>query len=239
MRSSALPTAETKAHSVQRMFGAIAHRYDLLNHLLSLNRDRFWRAYAVDRLLEGSPEGRILDACAGTLDLAVELGRRPSFRGLVMAADFSLPMLLAGLKKRTGLPIQVVCSDALQQPLADACLDGAMVAFGVRNLASLDAGLAELARVLKPGGTLVILEFTTPSRRPFRALYSLYLHGILPRVGKFLSGHSSAYSYLPASVQEFPPPSRLADQIGAAGFHNVRWKTLTLGIVAVHTATRH
>jgi demethylmenaquinone methyltransferase/2-methoxy-6-polyprenyl-1,4-benzoquinol methylase len=239
MKTTSLPPPENKARSVRQMFGAIAPRYDLLNHLLSLNRDRAWRTHAVNRLLAGSPaDGRFLDACAGTLDLAVELASRPSFRGLVLATDFSLPMLRAGLEKRRQLHIQVCCSDALQQPVADASFDGAMVAFGVRNLASLSTGLVELARVLKPGARLVILEFTTPSQQPFRALYLLYFRRILPLVGRFLSGHSSAYSYLPASVLEFPAPHGLAEQLTRAGFRAVHWTTLTLGIVSVHSATR-
>ena len=151
MVGSPLPPADTKATEVRRMFGAIAHRYDFLNHLLSLNRDRAWRRRAVDRLLQGAPsDGVYLDACAGTFDLAVELASRPGFSGQVLGFDFAYPMLDAGRAKLRGRRILPACADALDLPLPDASVAGAMVAFGVRNLADLDAGLRELARVVRP-----------------------------------------------------------------------------------------
>jgi demethylmenaquinone methyltransferase / 2-methoxy-6-polyprenyl-1,4-benzoquinol methylase len=239
MADAALPAAGTKASDVRRMFGAIAPRYDLLNHLLSLNRDRAWRRRAVDRLLEAMPhEGTVLDACAGTFDLAVELDGRSTFSGTVLGFDFSYPMLEAGRGKLPGRRILPACADALRLPLADASVDGAMVAFGVRNLAGLDAGLAELCRVLRPGGRLVILEFMTPQWQPFRGLYLLYFRRVLPLIGRLVSRHGSAYSYLPASVLEFPEPPELVRRMEAAGFGNVGWEALTGGIVAVHHALR-
>src|SRR5215216_425600 len=166
-----LPARAAKATEVRRMFGAIAPRYDLLNHLLSLNRDRAWRRHAVDCLLEGSlASGMILDVCAGTFDLAVELAARSGFTGTVLAFDFAFAMLDAGRPKLPGRSILPGCADALRLPLADASVDGAMVAFGVRNLSDLDAGLCELARVIRPAGRVVILEFMTPDWQPFRAL---------------------------------------------------------------------
>src|SRR5690606_33560512 len=167
--------AEEKAAAVRRMFGAIAPRYDLLNHLLSLNIDRRWRRRTVDWLLADlEPDGTFLDACAGTLDLALELAGRRGFRGQVIASDFSLPMLERGRPKIQTHAIRTACADALCLPFPDQTFDGATVGFGVRNLADLDAGLNELARVLRPGGRLVILEFTTPVRQPLRGLYLFY-----------------------------------------------------------------
>jgi demethylmenaquinone methyltransferase/2-methoxy-6-polyprenyl-1,4-benzoquinol methylase len=232
------------------MFGAIAGRYDLLNHLLSANRDKAWRRAAVDALLQGrlraAPEpGRfasgavVLDSCAGTLDLSVELARRAEFAGgTVLGFDFTFPMLLGGLGKLRGLRVLPACADAMRLPLADASVDGAMVAFGVRNVADLDVCLREFARVVRPGGRFVILEFTTPQWQPFRSLYLGYFRHVLPLVGRLVSKHGSAYSYLPASVLEFPEPDALASRMTAAGFSGVTWKALTGGIVAVHAGTR-
>lgn len=240
--SASLPPPESKAVHVRSMFGAIAHRYDFLNHLLSLNRDRAWRRRGVDVLLQGSltrrPGAVVLDSCAGTLDLSVELARRGDFRGIVLGFDFAYPMLAAGASKATSLPIAPACADALQLPLPTASCDGAMVAFGVRNLADLDAGLREFARVLRPGARLVILEFMTPQWQPFRALYLAYFRLLLPLVGRLVSKHGSAYSYLPASVLEFPEPAALKTRMEAAGFTGVTWEALTGGIVALHAGER-
>lgn len=235
MAGSPLPPVETRATEVRRMFGAIAPRYDFLNHLLSLNRDRSWRRRAVDRLIVDSPrDGVFLDACAGTLDLAVELADRPDFAGTVLAFDFAFPMLDAGRAKLHGREILPACADTLLLPLADDSVDGAMVAFGVRNLADLDAGLGEFARVIRPGGRLIILEFMTPAWQPFRAAYLLYFRHLLPLIGRVISRHDDAYSYLPASVLEFPEPAELARRLGQAGFREVGWEVMTGGIVAAH-----
>jgi demethylmenaquinone methyltransferase / 2-methoxy-6-polyprenyl-1,4-benzoquinol methylase len=238
-RSGALPSEEEKAAHVRRMFSSIAPRYDLLNHLLSLNIDRRWRERAVHRLdWQRQADGLYLDNCAGTLDLAVALARRPGFRGRVVGSDFAHPMLQAGAGKREMLPIDAVCADALRLPYPDATFDGAMVGFGVRNLADLDAGLREMARVLKPGGRLVVLEFMTPRWQPFRALYLFYFLRILPLVGRLVSRHGSAYDYLPQSVLRFPAPPELAMRMAAAGFGDVEWRSMTGGIVALHRGVR-
>ncbi|MGH7506527.1 MAG: ubiquinone/menaquinone biosynthesis methyltransferase [Longimicrobiales bacterium] len=234
-----LPPPAEKAETVRRMFGDIAPRYDLLNHLLSLNLDRRWRRAAVDRLLGGGHDaGWYLDTCAGTLDLALELANRPAFSGRIVACDFSLPMLARGASKVAVAPVEAVCADALKLPLPDAAVRGATVGFGVRNLSSLEVGAAELARVIAPGGRLVILEFTTPRQVLFRALYLFYFRRLLPWIGRRISRHGTAYDYLPASVLAFPSPEGLAGILENAGFRDVRWRLLAGGIVAIHEAVR-
>ncbi|HSD33442.1 MAG TPA: ubiquinone/menaquinone biosynthesis methyltransferase [Gemmatimonadales bacterium] len=219
------------------MFTAIAPRYDLLNHLLSLNVDRRWRRIAVARLgWEARPDGTYLDLCAGTMDLAAVLAARPGFRGRVIGADFVVPMLARGRGKSSRAA--PVGADALALPFPAASFDGAMVGFGVRNLADLDAGLAEAGRVLKPGARFVVLEFTTPRFAPLRAAYLFYFQRVLPLIGRAVSKHTDAYSYLPESVLAFPDPDALAAGLRAAGFHDVGYELLTGGICAVHHGTR-
>jgi len=219
------------------MFAAIAPRYDFLNHLLSLNLDRRWRRAAVRRLgWESRPDGLYLDLCAGTLDLAATLAREPCFRGTVIGADFVLAMLRRGRgKARRTRP---VAADALALPFADRQFDGAMVAFGVRNLADLDAGLVEAARVLKPGARFVVLEFTTPRSAPLRALYLFYFRRVLPAIGRAVSKHRDAYTYLPESVLEFADPADVARRFASAGFDAVEYELLTGGVCAIHHGTR-
>lgn len=230
-------TGDTKRSYVRQMFTAIAPRYDFLNHLLSLNVDRWWRRRAVRTLgWERRPAGCYLDLCAGTLDLAAALIRRPRFQGRVIGADFAVPMLTRGRRKAP--QVRAVGADALCLPFADGTFDGAMVAFGIRNLTDVDAGLREAARILRPGARLVVLEFTTPRFPPFRAAYLLYFRKVLPWIGRAVSGHASAYAYLPASVMEFPGTRELAERIQRAGFEGVRFTSLTGGVAAVHWGTR-
>ena len=230
--------AEKRAY-VRRIFSEIAPRYDLLNHLLSLNIDRAWRRAAVAELRwERDPRGTYLDLCAGTLDVAVELARRPGFRGRVLGADFAEPMLRAGRAKAAGAPVAPVAADALQLPLADASAAGAIVAFGVRNLADLDAGLREVRRVLAPGARFVILEFSTPRLPLVRTAYRAYFRFVLPLVGRLVSGHPTAYRYLPESVAHFPAEEALGERMQRAGFTRVSWRRLTLGIAAIHVGVR-
>lgn len=238
--SSVLPPDEEKAVFVRRMFSSIAPGYDLLNHLLTLNIDRRWRRKAVDRLgWERAPGGTYLDNCAGTLDLSVELARRPGFRGRVVGSDFAVPMLQRGAAKVGALPVDSVGADALALPYADGSFEGATVGFGVRNLADLDAGLREFARVLRPGARLVILELSTPRWQPFRAIYlTLFFRMLIPAVGRLLSRHATAYSYLPQSILRFPEPPELAARVERAGFEQVGWKQLSGGIVTLHWGTR-
>jgi demethylmenaquinone methyltransferase/2-methoxy-6-polyprenyl-1,4-benzoquinol methylase len=228
-----------KPRYVRAMFSDIAHRYDLLNHLLSLNIDRGWRRAAIAALeWPKAPAGRYLDLCSGTMDLAASLAGAAGFRGRVLAADFSERMLSFGRRKIVSLPVRPVVADAIALPLRDRSCDGALVAFGVRNLGDLDSGLAEAARVLRPGGRFVILEFTTPRSPLIRGAYQLYFNHVLPRVGGLLSGNRGAYRYLPESVARFPSESELAARLERAGFRAVSWRSLTLGIAAIHVGTR-
>lgn len=220
---------------VQRIFSEIAPRYDLLNHVLSFNIDRSWRRRAIDRLgWEAAPAGTYLDACAGTYDLALELSGRRGFEGRVVASDFAFPMLVEGAPKIAGAPVRPVCGDALELPFPDATFDGATVGFGVRNLADLGAGLAELRRVLAPGRRLVVLEFTVPPNPVVRAGYLFYFHNVLPVVGRLVSGHPWAYTYLPESVKTFPGPAELGTRFEEAGFRDVGWRLVSGGIAAIH-----
>lgn len=224
---------------VRAMFSDIAPRYDLLNHLLSLNVDRAWRRRAIRALgWQRTPAGRYLDLCAGTLDVAAELSLRPGFSGTVVGADFAEPMLRAGRGKGRPASVAPVAADALALPLPAESCDGAIVAFGVRNLADLDAGLREVWRVLRPGARFVILEFSTPRVALVRSIYNLYFHRILPRIGGWISGNRAAYRYLPKSVEHFPSANELARRLSEAGFRDVRWTPQTLGIAAIHVGTR-
>lgn len=229
--------AEGKRSYVRAAFTAIAPRYDFLNHLLSLNIDRRWRRRAVARLdWQRRPDGLYLDLCAGTLDLAAALASAPGFRGRVVGADFVIPMLERGRGK--AMAVRPVGADALELPFPDAGFDGALVGFGVRNLADLDRGLAEAHRVLKPGSRLVILEFTTPRFAPFRAAYLFYFRRLLPLIGRAVSKHTDAYTYLPESVLAFPGPDALAARLARGGFRDVGYDLLTGGICAIHHGTR-
>jgi demethylmenaquinone methyltransferase / 2-methoxy-6-polyprenyl-1,4-benzoquinol methylase len=239
--SGAIGQAE-KAARVREMFDAIAPRYDLFNDVLSAGVHRRWRADAVD-LLDPAPGAAYLDLCAGTLDLArLVAARAPGAR--VVGGDFSLPMLAAGRAKLTlkltdrepGIQpgVHPVAADALRLPFPEGAFRGVIIGFGLRNLADYGAGLAEMARVLEPGGRLVVLEFTVPPGRVFRGLYHAYFHHVLPRVGAWISGQAPAARYLPDSVSRFPRAGELAELVAAAGFERVRWRYLTRGIAALH-----
>jgi demethylmenaquinone methyltransferase / 2-methoxy-6-polyprenyl-1,4-benzoquinol methylase len=222
------------------MFDAIAPRYDLLNHVLSAGLDRRWRNRAVDALVL-DPGSRVLDLCTGTCDLAIAVVRR-SHAASVVGVDFAGRMLAHGLDKVTaaGLSsrISLVRGDATRVPLADSSCDAATIAFGIRNVAEPRLALAEVARALTRGGRLAILEFGHPQIPGIRTLYSWYFRYLLPLVGRLVSKHQSAYSYLPASVGTFPPPHEFARLLESSGFTNVRTIPLTFGIVYLFIAER-
>jgi demethylmenaquinone methyltransferase/2-methoxy-6-polyprenyl-1,4-benzoquinol methylase len=221
---------------VREMFGQVAPRYDLLNHLLSFNIDRKWRSRTVRRVRHvlDRPEAAVMDLCCGTGDLAIAL--RKAAKARVFASDFCHPMLKTALSKAPGLPLFE--GDGLQLPLADGTLDLITVAFGFRNFANYERGLEEARRVLKPGGTLAILEFSTPPNPVFAQLYNFYSKHILPRIGATISGTKDAYTYLPESVRKFPDAPALADAMQAYGFRDVRFERMTFGIVALHTGVK-
>jgi demethylmenaquinone methyltransferase/2-methoxy-6-polyprenyl-1,4-benzoquinol methylase len=228
-------TEEESARWVRGMFGRVAHRYDLLNHLLSFNLDRSWRRRTVRRVRHvlRRSDSRVLDLCCGTGDLLLAFERaagRPLF-----GADFSHPMLFAARRKGA---TRLLEADALMLPLPDASLDLLSAAFGFRNLSNYQKGLEEIHRVLKPGGTVAILEFSQPRTPVFAWLYRFYSRRILPALGGAISGDRSAYAYLPESVRKFPGPAELAAAMRRTGFREVRFELLSGGIVALHLGRR-
>lgn len=228
-----------KREYVRGMFSQIAPRYDLLNHVLSFNLDRLWRRAAIAALgIDADPRGTYLDLCAGTLDLARGIARHRAFRGRVVAVDFAEPMLRAGQFKLAPSAGGPVAGDALNLPLADRTVTGAGVAFGIRNVIDLGACCREVHRVLVPGGRFVVLEFSTPTIPILSTLYHAYFRRILPTIGRVISGHPTAYQYLPESVAHFPEGAELARQLRETGFSDVRWRRLTLGVAALHVARK-
>ena len=222
------------------MFDAIAPRYDLLNRVLSAGLDRRWRDQAVDAL-HLSQSARVLDLCTGTADLAVATVRRVPGSSVV-GVDFAAAMLRLGEAKIVSLDlvrsIRLVRGDATRIPVGTATCDAATIAFGIRNVAEPERALAEIARVLRPNGRLAILEFGQPAIPGIRSLYAWYFRYVLPAIGRLVSKHTSAYSYLPASVGTFPPPKEFAGIIARQGFSNVRAVPLTFGIVYLYVAEK-
>jgi len=237
---SGVPSRDSEefATEVRGMFDRIAGVYDLMNSAMTAGLHHQWRQRAVDRA-EVGPGSDALDICCGTGDLALELRRRIGPDGRVVGSDFSEPMLELARRKsgEEGLPVEFGWADALDLPYGDASFDAVTIGFGARNLADLPEGLSEMARVLRPGGRLVILEITRPQREPLASFYSLWFDRLVPVIGS-LAGDSDAYSYLPNSVRTFPEPRRLAAMIESAGFTEIRWMLLAGGIIAIHSATK-
>jgi demethylmenaquinone methyltransferase/2-methoxy-6-polyprenyl-1,4-benzoquinol methylase len=230
------------AHAVQEMFDTIAPRYDLLNHVLSAGIDRWWwnRAAQSFRGLLQRPESAVLDLCCGTGDMALALYRhRPDTDAAapMLAVDFSHNMLSRGAEKFFGRNIIPVEADALHLPIASGTLDLVTSAFGFRNLANYEEGLAELFRALRPGGLIGILDCNQPDG-VVGALYSLYFKQILPKLGGLISGDAGAYSYLPASVERFPRPPRMLELIRETGFVEASWTSYTFGVAGLYRATK-
>lgn len=222
------------------MFDNIAPRYDLLNHVLSCNVDRFWwwRTARQFRHILTRPEAQVLDICCGTGDMTrALLRRRPSNGRPVIAADFSRAMLARAATKLGTREAVIVEADALHLPFADGSLDLITTAFGFRNLANYRAGLEEFFRVLRPGGELGILDFSEPGGLVGR-LYAFYFRRVLPAVGARLSGVGEAYAYLPASVEKFPAPAVMADMMRQAGYEQVAWTPYTFGIAGLWSGVK-
>jgi demethylmenaquinone methyltransferase/2-methoxy-6-polyprenyl-1,4-benzoquinol methylase len=243
-------TEADASRKVREMFTQIAPSYDALNHLLSLQVDRLWRARVARRLrpILANPNALVLDLCCGTGDLALALRKSTKGKARIIGADFAHTMLVRARAKsilggsHSGMPapppLPLAEADALRLPFADSSFDLVTTAFGFRNLANYETGLREIHRILKPGGTIAILEFTEPPDGLLGDLYRWYFRTVLPRIGGWLSGDPSAYTYLPKSVSRFFRPRELSALMSAVGYDSVDYKVWTFGTVALHTAQR-
>lgn len=235
-------TVDKSGPRVRRMFGEIAGKYDFLNHLLSLNIDRYWRRRVVKQV---SPKAgtTILDLCTGTGDLALAYHKEAQGRVDIVGADFCHEMLAIGRQKSIQLKadqkITFIEADAMQIPLEDDQFDIVCVAFGLRNVADTAAGLSEMARVCAPGGRVAVLEFSSPTWQPFKAIYGWYFRNVLPRIGQLIArNQESAYSYLPESVGEFPQGEQLVGMMREAGLEEVTYDTLTFGVATLYVGSK-
>jgi demethylmenaquinone methyltransferase/2-methoxy-6-polyprenyl-1,4-benzoquinol methylase len=222
-----------KKEYIQKMFAGISRRYDFLNHLLSMGRDKRWRRFAVSKL----PSGLILDVCSGTGDVAIEVSNGSE----VVAADFCKEMLQLcsrKLKEQDIEKVQCIQNDAENLSFRDGTFDGAVVAFGIRNVADIKKALFEMRRVVKKGGKVVILEFSQPENRVFRSAYYLYFQKILPFIGAMISKNTGPYSYLPSSVIAFPDRNEFIGYMKESGMRDIRSYDLTFGIVTVYTGVK-
>ncbi len=225
-----------RARAVRSMFSGIARRYDLLNHVLSMNIDKRWRRRVRASLADvlDDPTAIILDVACGTGDLSIEL--KSNAKATVIGSDFCRPMLEVASNKTNRVPF--LEADAMQMSFADESFDAVTIAFGLRNLANVENGLSELRRIIKPGGRLVVLEFSSPVVPGFRGLFNFYFSNILPRIGGLVSGDRGAYEYLPDSVSKFPDQKGLKSMMSGVGFDKVDFQNLTGGIAAIHTGFR-
>jgi demethylmenaquinone methyltransferase/2-methoxy-6-polyprenyl-1,4-benzoquinol methylase len=222
---------DKQPHEVAAMFDGVAKRYDLTNTILSFGQDRYWRA-ATRRALDPRPGEIVLDLAAGTGVSTQELARSGAYP---VGVDISLGMLRTGRSTRN---VNLLAGDALRLPFRDGAFDAATISFGLRNVHDTRAALGELARVTRPGGRLVVCEFSHPSNRAFRAVYLEYLMRALPEVARRVSSNPDAYVYLAESIRAWPDQARLAGELAAAGWRRVAWRNLSGGIVALHKAVR-
>lgn len=235
-------TVDKSGPRVRRMFGEIAGKYDFLNHLLSLNVDRYWRWRTVRTV---APKGgdRILDVCTGTGDLALAYHKATKGEAEIVGADFCHEMLAIGhqkgMKARAGDRLTFIEADTQSLPFPSDRFNIVTVAFGLRNVADTDAGLAEMTRVCSPGGHVAVLEFSSPEWQPFKGIYSWYFRNVLPRIGQMLARNAeSAYSYLPESVGEFPQGEALAERMRRVGLTEVSYRPLTLGVATLYVGKK-
>ena len=222
-----------KKEYIQKMFAGISQRYDFLNSLLSLRRDRYWRRFAAEKL----PSGLILDVCSGTGDEAIEVSKRSD----AIASDFCVEMLkLCDMKINKSSLTNVCCiqNDAENLSFKDNSFDGAIVAFGIRNVADIKKALSEMHRVVRNGGRIVVLEFSQPQDRFFRSMYYIYFQKLLPIVGSLVSKKTGPYSYLPSSVMAFPKREEFAGLMKVSGMRDIRYYDLTFGIVTVYVGSK-
>jgi demethylmenaquinone methyltransferase/2-methoxy-6-polyprenyl-1,4-benzoquinol methylase len=234
-------SAAAKGKLVDQHFDTVARKYDLMNTLLSFGLHHLWKRVAV-RLMELKPGGRVLDVCGGTADLALRAARAMGNTGRVMVYDINWAMMAAGWPKVAGSGlasrISYIQGDAERLACPDACFEAAMVGFGIRNLTRPEKGFQEMFRVLKPGGTMMCLEFSKPKTAWFRRLYDLYSFYVMPVVGKVIAGSWEAYTYLPESIRMFSEPEELSAVLTAIGFTRVRYRRLTNGIAVIHLGVK-
>ena len=235
-------TVDKSGPRVRRMFGEIAGKYDFLNHLLSLNIDRYWRWRTVRTVAPKSGD-RILDVCTGTGDLALAYHKATKGEAEIVGADFCHEMLAIGhqkgMKARAGDRLTFIEADTQSLPFPSDRFNIVTVAFGLRNVADTDAGLAEMTRVCSPGGHVAVLEFSSPEWQPFKGIYSWYFRNVLPRIGQMLARNAeSAYSYLPESVGEFPQGEALAERMRRVGLTEVSYRPLTLGVATLYVGKK-
>jgi demethylmenaquinone methyltransferase / 2-methoxy-6-polyprenyl-1,4-benzoquinol methylase len=236
-------TIDKSGERVRKMFGEIAPNYDRLNHLLSMNVDHYWRRQVVRRLAP-KPGDSILDVCTGTGDLALAFWRQTSGQCPIVGADFCPEMLEIGRakQKRLGIPaetLRFVEADSQQLPFPDHSFEFVTVAFGLRNIADPQRGLSEMVRVCKPGGSVAVLEFSTPRRQPIKGAYGIYFKHVLPVIGRIVNRNkTSAYNYLPTSVEQFPAYEKLAEWLREAGLNQVKFRPLTFGIATLYVGVK-
>ena len=236
MEKTAVPLSG--ANQIQAMFNAVAPRYDFLNRLLSAGNDKRWRKLAVNEF-ESVANKTYLDVATGTADIALEIASRQPGPRKIFGMDFSQSMLELGNNKVSGQDIKLIPGSAEHIPLKDNIFDGVITAFGVRNFSDAEQGLREMHRVLKPRGRIVVLEFSFPKNGLLQWLYRFYFENILPLTGRIISGHKSAYSYLPASVANFPQGNAFKKMLEESGFESVSFKELTFGIVTLYTGLKN